>query len=218
MLTLFFRNRLVQVGAAITLVGLVTWITFSTQRSSHRPASEMKNMRVELQPLPWEAEFFPVIDRRSDLAGLERLKGIKSLKNSMEVRLWIGFGVIPLEGIVMKRIDGTWSATHLLPVDPLDPRPKRGRYEEPLPSPKAGWDEFWKLVDEQGISSLPDSTYLLNEVPVFDGDHFVVEINNGGIYRNYHYSNPRMQAWPEAKKMLQIVKTTFEEFDIKRRI
>jgi len=52
-------------------------------------------------------------DRVATLAGLGKL-GSSSLGNDdVEVRVWFGFGLFPLEGFVMSRRAGWWSAFHL---------------------------------------------------------------------------------------------------------
>ena len=63
-----------------------------------------------------------------------------------------------------------------------------------------------------GILTLPDSSTLPNEVGVCDGIGYVVEINDGGRYRTYCYSNPQSQIWPEAEKIIAIIKAFDDEF------
>lgn len=163
----------------------------------------------------WRAIFFKEINRRAKLAGLHRLDSATLAGDDLEVRVWIGFGLLPLQGFVFARKGGRWSGLHLLPVSP---GLSRRNYQQALTSPNSGWDELWNRLTREGILTLPDSSQLKNEVVVFDGEHFVVEIRANGTYRTYRYSNPEVQKWPEAKHMIRIVEIIFAEFSIQRRL
>src|SRR5437867_12286517 len=46
--------------------------------------------------------FFQEINERSKIARLRPLKTVTFPAEDLEVRLWIGFGLIPLEGLIIK--------------------------------------------------------------------------------------------------------------------
>lgn len=161
----------------------------------------------------WEPIYFEGINERARLAKLPELKTFALGDNDLEVRVWIGFGVIPLEGIVIRRTNGTWTAIHLPSIHGgSDPRDS----VKILPPPDSGWTAMWNRVTEEGILTLPDSSQLSGEVRVLDGESFVVEIKTDGNYRTYLYPNPDQQKWEEAKRMLEIVEILSSEFHIDR--
>ncbi len=163
----------------------------------------------------WRAIFFKEINKRSKLAGLPRLDSAALAADDIEVRVGIGFGLLPLEGFVFRRKAGSWSGLNLLPVGR---RTFRRDYQRRLVTPRSGWDSFWSRLTREGILTLPDSSQLQNEAVVFDGEHFVVEFKTSGSYRTYRYSNPDRQKGPEAQTMIRIVETIFAEFNMQRRL
>ena len=159
----------------------------------------------------WRAIFFKEINKRAKLAGLHRLDSARVAGDDLEVRVWIGFGLLPLEGFVLTRKGGRWSGLHLRPIGP---GLSRENYRESLDSPNSGWNELWDRLTREGILTLPDSSRLKDEVIVFDGEHFVFEVAANGTYRTYRYSNPEVQKWPQAIHLLRMVETIRGEFNI----
>ena len=78
--------------------------------------------------------------------------------------------------------------------------------------PKTSWEELWKKVEALGILDLPDSSSIPNYLPLMGGMGYIVEINNGEHYRTYKHSNLKHQEYPEAKQMMEIIKTFRDEF------
>src|SRR5687768_3647086 len=79
------------------------------------------------------------IDHVSRLAGLAPLKTAKLAQDDREVRVWYGFGLILLEGFVIKQTNNRWSAFHLK-ADGHNPRYIAKVARTQLPEPKSGWD------------------------------------------------------------------------------
>src|SRR5215203_3675981 len=90
----------------------------------------------------WEPIFFKSIDERASLANLSSLR-VALQKDDLELRLWNGFGVTALEGFVLRRRSGQWSAIH---VDGIHPKLPRAQYERHLSAPKSGWNECWRRL------------------------------------------------------------------------
>jgi hypothetical protein len=159
----------------------------------------------------WEPIFFGAINPLAQSAGLQPLRRADLLKGSLEIRVWVGFGLSPLEGIRLRRDGKQWSGLHA-----------REGFGEKWPmsvkpvSPKTGWDELWKQVESLGILTLPDSSTLPDEALVLDGESYVFEISDGETYRTYRYGNPQFQKWPEAKQIIEIVKTLYAELLLKK--
>ncbi|MGH9944050.1 MAG: hypothetical protein ACRD9R_17030 [Pyrinomonadaceae bacterium] len=172
-----------------------------------------KEGQLKLDLPNWEPGFLEEIKQRSQRAGISDLRSVRLLKDDLEVRMWVGFATDPLKGFVIKRSDGQWSATYLMPIDPKSPR---HNHQQKLSEPTSGWEAFWDRLTNKGILTLPDSTKLGEEVIFPDAEYYVVEVNTGEMYRAYKYAVPEYQKWPEAKRMAEIIEIIFSEFGIKR--
>lgn len=170
-----------------------------------------EQLRRESPNSSWESSYFELINERAKVANLSNLRSAVLPSDDLEVRMWIGFGLSPLKGIIIKRHNGQWSGMHL---EPINPRFPNGNYQQALRSPKSGWDNLWRRLVDEGILTLPDSSQLGNEVVFPDGKSYVVEMNTGNTYRTYRYRSPEYQSWTEAKRMLNIVSILKDEFDI----
>ena len=151
------------------------------------------------------------IDRVAKLAGLSPLKTATQVHGDLEVRVWYGFGLIALEGFVIKRNDNEWSAFHLK-VDDYSAVNTRRVARIQLPAPKSGWEQCWERLINAGILSLPSGT----EGPDPDVEAFYVETMDSGNYRNYEYITPEYSDTPNAKRMLAIGDIISDEFGLKR--
>lgn len=176
---------------------------------------EEKKLKPNVTNNDWEPIFFEEINARAKIAKLGDLRSTVLPDDDLELRVWMGFGVIPLEGFVIKRRNGQWSA---IQIRSINPRLPRRDYQHTLPSPKSGWETCWERLTDEGVLTLPDSSQLKDAVIAGDGESFVVEINMNKSYRTYRYGNPHLQKWPEAKRMIKIAEIILEEFNIKRRL
>lgn len=203
---------------AIITVALLPLLYISplTQRPTHTYRSQRRlEMQSTVQKKAWEPIFFKEINRRARLAKLSDLRRANLSKDDIELRVWIGFGLIPLEGFIIKKRHGQWSA---LLLRSISPHLARHDYQQTLLAPKSGWEPFWQRLIEKGVLTLPDSIELEGGVTVPDGESFVVETNTGGSYRTYLYSNPHLQKWPEARTITEIVQSLLDEFGIPRKL
>ncbi len=159
----------------------------------------------DIPKAPWEPTFFQAIDQLTRQAGWTPLRRRPVPPDSLEVRLWIGFGRLPLQGYSLRRDGSQWRARSIGGYSPGKPAEAR------LLAPKSGWERLWSRLLELGILTLPDSSSLANEVAVFDGVSYVVEINQNDRYRTYAYRNPQKQKWREARRIRAIVETLQNE-------
>ena len=103
---------------------------------------------------------FMEINNRTGIAKLPNLDKTNLPANDFEVRVWHGFGLTLLEGLVIKRSAGKWSAMRVAAISPKLPRTK---HEIPLGPPKSGWDVCWKRLSDAGLLTLPDASQLGKE-------------------------------------------------------
>lgn len=148
----------------------------------------------------WEPIFFESIDALSKKADWKPLRGLDLGEDAFELRVWVGFGLMPLQGKRIRRIGKEW--TGYVVIDESGDKKLMYNHEFPL-GPE--WENEWKKIKELGILTLPDSSTLPDEVGVLDGVSYVVEFNDGSHYRTYMYGNPGFQKWPEAKKAIETV-------------
>lgn len=168
----------------------------------------------EKSNLTWEDIYFEGIVEREKTSNLKRLK-LKALTgDDLEIRVWRGFGITLLEGFILKRIDGEWSAVDLdwevsenrkgkRDIKPLDKK---------LDVPKSGWDTAWQRLVDANILTLPDAEKINCSGHTVDGMSYVVELKLKKTYRTYMYDNPQNAECNEAKQMIKINRIIAEEF------
>ena len=115
----------------------------------------------------------------------------------------------PLEGVVLTRISGKWSALYLISDVYVD---IKGAYVKQLKAPKSGWDPFWQKLSEADIATLPDPSQINCENGGIDGMSYVVEINQNYAYRAYKYETSYPSKCEEVQKMKQIGRIIANEF------
>jgi hypothetical protein len=155
----------------------------------------------------WETIYFQGINERARIGNLGKLRAATLGKSDLELRVWIGFGPVALKGFVINRRGAAWSATYLRSISPSV---ARSEYQKKLGPPKSGWESFWERLIEQGVLRLPGSP----KSDWVDGESIVVEMKTAGKYRTYMYDHPQHQDSPEASKIIAIVETIRNEFDI----
>jgi hypothetical protein len=155
----------------------------------------------------WEPIYFRSIDQFSHMVNWRPLRDLALGADTFEVRVWIGFGVGPLEALSIRREGSTWSGRYAIHRLWL-----AGPVAVQSVTPKSAWDQLWARLVQLDLLKLPDSSTLpRSESMVADGVSYVVEINKDGRYRTYMYANPVHKKWPEAKRMIEIVETLRNE-------
>ena len=158
----------------------------------------------------WVPIFAESINERARIAKLPTLRAALPT-GDLELRIWNGFGKAPLEGFVLRRSSGQWSAIHLRSIRANVPKEA---YQGELAAPKSGWEACWSKLVELGIVTLPDAAEVQCSTMVEDGMSYVVEINYENNYRTYMYDNPSYSECEQAKKMIEIGNTIAEEFNL----
>ena len=126
----------------------------------------------------WKSHALKDINERAGIANLPDLSKTSLPKDDLEVRVWHGFSIFLLEGFVLRRSAGQWSALHL---EGYDKRRPRSKYQTKLPPPKSGWEVCWKRLEDAGLLTLPDASQLGDEPIDPDVLSYVVEYNAGVI-------------------------------------
>jgi hypothetical protein len=180
---------------------------FQKGAAVNRPASEFK---LIVPDAIWEKIFFESINERAHIASLGSLR-VALPKDDLELRVWNGFGLTALEGFVLRRRSGTWSAVHL---DGIHPGLPKREYQKQLSAPKSGWDNVWRKLVEMEITILPDAEEIGCSTTMLDGMSYVVELNYELTYRTYLYDNPSYAKCEQAKRMISIGNFIASEFGV----
>ncbi len=187
------------------ILGITATMIFLTQRKQEL------NRRV---PEGWGDFAFKVIDKRSNAAELPTLRNIQLPDGDLEVRIWVGFGIVGEDALILRRSAGKWSALHLHGMF-------FGRYPPPkyqetfaVSEPRSGWEGAWQKLDNAGILTLPDAWTTQCRGGGLDGTRYIVEIDNDKTYRTYMYDNPNPAKCYGAKQIIKIGEIVAEEFGL----
>ncbi len=164
----------------VRLVFLVFGILSVTQ------CSNAELPKREGLPQKWESIFFKFIDAATETSGNLPLKQKPLASGDLEIRIWRGFGLSPLEGLFIERVQNVWSATHLISNDFVTPTQT---VVKRLPEPRRGWPELWERLITIGLVELPGALgEECLDTDRLDGMSYVVEISERGSYRTYMYA------------------------------
>lgn len=169
---------------------------------------ESQKIKVEVPDSRRSEIFFRVIDKTTEIGGLEQLRKVRLTGDDIEVRIWRGFGLGNLEGVILKSTNDQWRAFHVKANDYIEPQQADVKELNP---PKSGWEFFWKNLTKQGLLTLRDPSEVNCEDAGIDGTGYVVEINQNKFYRTY-----RMREGGECSGVRQMEKIDDligEEFD-----
>lgn len=164
------------------LIAVLTFVLGISVAAGWFYYQDSQKVKIELPNSSWESIFFKTINKTTELASLEELRKTKLNGDDIEVRVWRGFGLGDLEGVILKRTNNQWKAFHVKANDYVEPQQSEVKELNP---PKSGWDSFWKNVTEQGLLTLRDPSEINCEDSGIDGTGYVIEINQNKIYRTY---------------------------------
>ncbi|CAN5557584.1 hypothetical protein BH10ACI1_BH10ACI1_26510 [soil metagenome] len=200
------RIRKLKLSVIITLItfimGISAWFFYTS--------SIFQKPHLELPDGKWEKTFFKGIDEVTESAGLEKLREKNLHKKDIEIRVWRGFGLGPLEGMIFNQTDNQW-AVYYLSQDEKSELTK-ANVNQLLRNPKSGWDSFIKQIYDAGILELPDLDAINCDVSTIDGMSYVVEIYKDKVYRTYRYNSLSEKKCNEGKQMNEIAKIIAKEF------
>jgi hypothetical protein len=185
-------------------------------KASSTIAQENNKFQAIIPKATWEKIFFEGINERVKSSKLKSLRSKALPKGDLEIRIWSGFGISLLEGFVLKRSAGEWSAIDLDWEVTEKSNGKRDikQVDKKLDVPKSGWEAAWQKLVDAGILTLPDPEDSNCRGDTVDGMSYVVEYNFNNTYRTYMYDNPEVaiKDCPEYKPMLKINQIIAEEF------
>lgn len=142
----------------------------------------------ESHPEPWERIFLgQAVGELLPTAKLRPLLETPLGEDETEIRIWRGFGVGVLEGLILKRTEGRWAAVYLEEkVKDTQPISSEARLVE-LSEPKSGWEQFWQRLSQLNLLRMEPANAEECYGKLIDGTSVVVEISQDGRYRTYMY-------------------------------
>lgn len=208
----------------LALLGVVIFFGGVTAqpRQSYQAENAMESSaRIQIAPKSvrepsdahWESSFFKALEERTKQLGLASLSTMRFPDQDLEVRFWYDARPDIINGVVIRRSDGRWSALGIRQVNDRWPSPVR---QEALGPPKSGWGAAWKALLGAGILTLPDGYETRCASGVLDGGGFVVETIANQKYRTYRYGNPQFGKCDEAKRLLSIESIIADEFRLQK--
>jgi hypothetical protein len=175
----------------VRLSGLVAFVL-----SVVAAVEDAGNFQRDIPRATWEPIFFRSINYLTRKIGWEPLRDKPVPADSLEIRIWVGFGLTPLEGFRLRRDGNQWSAQHV-----IDAAPETKSADIHPVVPKSGWTFLWSKLSELQLLTLPDESALPPAKDYFmDGESYVVEINRDNAYRTYEYGNPQARDLPKRQK------------------
>ncbi len=188
------------------LIAILTFVLGISAVVSWFYYRESQKVKIELPDARWESIFFKLINKTTELGGLDELRKTSLKRDDIEVRVWRGFGLGDLEGVILKRTNNQWRAFHVKADDYVEPQ--RVKVKE-LNPPKSSWNSFWNNIAGKGILTLRDPSEINCEVGGIDAGSYV-EINQNKIYRTYRFSDGKCDG---VLRMEEIGDIISEEFD-----
>lgn len=172
----------------------------SSQMSATQLVEKGQTPRLEIPKADWEKPFFEALEERLKQVNLSSLRKALLPENDLEVRFWYDGRPDIINGFVIRRSGKRWGAIGVRQTGERHFSPVK---QEPLGTPKSGWNTTWKRLVEAGILTLLDGSKVQCPTEIYGGA-FVVETNVKGTYRTYRYSSPQFAKCDEAKRILLI--------------
>jgi hypothetical protein len=162
-----------------------------------------------------ESAFYDELDKRAKLSSEASLRRTTQDKVDLEIRVWIGFGLDPVKGMILRKRGAYWKAVFMPPLE--DSGKKREKTIVALAEPVSGWDVFWTRLETQDILSLPDDSVVGAVEPFPDSEGVFVEVLNKDGYRNYSYNAPCESKVDEGRKLVNILEILSSDLNINMR-
>ena len=210
------RNGFLIVVLAIAATGV--WVISRRPDANELEGNYLRqgqNLEMPTRATPearWEPIFFKAINDHTSQAKIPELRTVLLTGDDFEIRVWVGFGINGVDGIILRHSSHQWTAVHL---HGMSERPPFVLNVSNLEAPRSGWEVAWQRLTQAGILTLPDASVVGCNTHRFDGTNYVVEINEYSRYRTYLYDNPTYSQCAEARQTLKIGEILAEEFNLR---
>lgn len=200
------KARKMKIGLTVILVtfsiGVSAWLLYNSPY--------FETTKLEIPNSNWEKIFFKPIDKTTELAKLQKLRDKNLSFNDIEIRIWEGFGLEDLEGVIFTRTDNIWRAFYIKANNNFEPT--KADYTQLFNVPQSGWKSFTRQLFNTNILTLPDADSIDCQMYNLDGRRYVMEIYKEKTYRTYSYADNADEKCEEGKQINKIAKLIAEEF------
>lgn len=162
--------------------------------------------------LKWQKSVFPTLNKILISSGIKPLAESKTDAETIEIRVWVGFGIVNLRGVILRKSSDSFKALY------LNEDPDRNSFVISELNPgNLNYESFIQQLQSLGLLQIPDECELIyKREPEEDADSIVIEVRMGDNYRAIMYENPGndKSASPESKKLLEMSKLIEFNFSV----
>ena len=184
----------------------------ATQTGSPSSSTENDVKRKKILQAQIEA-IQDAIKRESLKLKINNLRDAAS-EAKIEIRIWVGFGVLYPRCFIMKELNGRREAFFIAPKRvgrETDGKVKLGKAV--LESPKSGWNEFAEFIKKQEIDSPMKLSFDDQYVPDPDEESIAIEVKSHGNYEMVFYTLSTKSE--DGQKALEACRKIEQEFGIR---
>jgi hypothetical protein len=131
-------------------------------------------------------------------AGLPDLGGASGPRGDVELRLWDGFGLAGIRGLILQRTRDQWRASLVEPAEG-----DRGYTLLPLPD-SVPWADRWRRAVQAGVLDLAPEAHRTDGGVARDGFAVVLELREAARYRTAVSEAVDAQCGTEARRLLAV--------------
>lgn len=204
---------------------LMSSIAFIFQSCKTRQTGSLDTTAIKDTVVKDIPEIYKDKDVKSFISKEQELLGIDSIENGyqdLQIRIWVSSGLRSTDTtqlfIFKKHNSNITGELYFYTMSvTIDSEPFNINKNIIKIHPKSGWAVFMDSLQNSGIYTLPDDSKLKGYVFSADGYGIRVEIATKNTYRIYSYADydNNIDAFVEARKILQLLKLLQKEFSIK---
>ncbi|MDF7801330.1 hypothetical protein P4C99_17765 [Pontiellaceae bacterium B1224] len=161
----------------------------------------------------WKSLYFKPINELTVAAELAPLQEKTIEGQDGELRIWKGFGLSHLKGLIIEKRKNGFLVTYLR--QSYNTSRKTFDVSQSLIEPKIPPKMIWEWLESEGLFHMPDDSKLESDgIGVVDGVSYVFEYRNYSVYRTFKYGNPGLHLQDEAKQIYRMMMVLEKEFGI----
>jgi hypothetical protein len=152
-----------------------------------------------------EDAFVPYARAAAFRAGLPDLEEMQISRGDIGLRLWDGFGLTGIRGLVLQRTRGVWRASL------VEPKVSGGGYRVRQLPDTVAWAERWAEAIRAGLLNVEPVASRADGLVARDGYAVVVELYEGGRYRTAGSEAVDAPCGTDTRRLLEIAEILLGE-------
>jgi hypothetical protein len=204
--------------------GIVFLLAATCQRNSTTASPSIQNSVSLDSPVPnatvndkscsadWQLLVSPRLKEKLSTKKIQLLSESFPEENSVEVRVWVGFGATSLRGVIIKRINGKLRTFYL--SEKIDAHSDIINISE-LEHPRSEPQEIIALLSPEELLKLKDECEIEpHKIGSEDGDLILVECRIAPEYNAVLYQHPEKSETEAARTVATVLKTVESRFHL----